>query len=57
MHALPGLDAVGAGYARTILGAVQQEYPNQLRHAMDGPEDRPTPRQVHPAFYGCYDWH
>lgn len=24
---------------------------------MDGPADRPTPRQVHPAFYGCYDWH
>ncbi len=24
---------------------------------MEGPEDRPTPRDVHPAFYGCYDWH
>lgn len=24
---------------------------------MDGPDDRPTPREVHPAFYGCYDWH
>jgi hypothetical protein len=24
---------------------------------MTGPDDRPTPRQLHPAFYGCYDWH
>jgi HEPN domain-containing protein len=22
-----------------------------------GPEDRPTPREAHPAFYGCFDWH
>ncbi len=20
-------------------------------------DDRPTPRAVHPAFYGCFDWH
>jgi hypothetical protein len=24
---------------------------------MTGPHDRPTPREVHPAFYGCFDWH
>jgi len=24
---------------------------------MNGPDDRPRPREVHPAFYGCYDWH
>ena len=51
------LAAVGLGYARTILDAVRQEYPNHLRHLMEGPDDRPTPREVHPAFYGCLDWH
>jgi hypothetical protein len=51
------LRRVAAAYADTILRAVQQEYPNDLRHAMTGPDDRPTPREVHPAFYGCYDWH
>jgi len=51
------LAAVAAGYARTILGAIQQEYPNHLRHAMRDADDRPTPREVHPAFYGCLDWH
>ncbi|GIJ50495.1 hypothetical protein Val02_73810 [Virgisporangium aliadipatigenens] len=43
--------------ARTALGTVLREYPNDLRHLMNGPDDRPTPRQVHPAFYGSFDWH
>lgn len=51
------LRRVAATYADVILTAVRQEYPNDLRHPMMGPDDRPTPRQLHPAFYGCYDWH
>jgi hypothetical protein len=42
--------------AETVMGAVQQEYPNDLRHPMTGPDDRPVPHQIHPSFYGCYDW-
>jgi hypothetical protein len=48
---------VAAGYATTIVEAVRREYPNDLRHLMTGPDDRPTPREIHPAFYGCFDWH
>jgi hypothetical protein len=55
--ALPGIAEVAATYAQTILAAVQQEYPNDLRHPMSGPDDRPKPHQIHPSFYGCYDWH
>jgi len=51
------LVAVGSGYARTILDAVRLEYPNHLRHLMVDADDRPTPREVHPAFFGCFDWH
>jgi hypothetical protein len=51
------LHEVADGYAATILRAVRQEYPNDLRHPMAGPDDRPTPRELHPAFYGCFDWH
>jgi hypothetical protein len=51
------LDPVAATFAATIIAAIQREYPNDLRHRMDGPDDRPTPREIHPAFYGCYDWH
>ena len=51
------LEQVAASFATTIVAAIQQEYPNDLRHRMDGPGDRPRPGEVHPAFYGCYDWH
>lgn len=46
-----------AGFSRTIVDAIQREYPNDLRHRMDGADDRPTPTEAHPAFFGCYDWH
>jgi Protein of unknown function (DUF2891) len=46
-----------AGWAATGLANVRTEYPNDLRHRMDGPDDRPLPHEVHPAFYGSFDWH
>ena len=45
------------GYARVALDNITREYPNDLRHLMTGPDDRPRPREAHPAFYGSYDWH
>jgi Protein of unknown function (DUF2891) len=51
------LDDIARQYGPTIVAAVRQEYPNDLRHLMSGPGDRPVPREVHPAFYGCLDWH
>ena len=51
------LRSIASVYADVILESVRQEYPNDLRHTMMGPDDRPTPRQLHPAFYGCFDWH
>ena len=54
---MPDLRRVASVYADVILEAVRQEYPHALHHTMTGPDDRPTPRQLHPAFYGCYDWH
>ena len=51
------LEQVASTYADSILHSIQQEYPNQMQHMMTGPDDRPTPREAHPAFYGCFDWH
>jgi hypothetical protein len=51
------LAQVASTYAETIIASIQQEYPNQMQHTMTGPQDRPTPREAHPAFYGCFDWH
>jgi hypothetical protein len=51
------LAAVAGRYGQTILATIQREYPNDLHHRMTGPDDRPTPREAHPAFYGSFDWH
>lgn len=51
------LSQVASTYADTIIASIQQEYPNQMQHMTLGPDDRPTPREAHPAFYGCFDWH
>lgn len=39
------------------LECVVKEFPNKLGHVLGGQEDLGTPRQLHPAFYGCFDWH
>ena len=46
-----------ARFARLALGGVRREFPNHIAHVMSGPAQTGTPRQLHPAFYGCYDWH
>ena len=52
------LDAqTAARFARTALGHVTREFPNKLDHVMAGPDDVRTPRALHPAFYGSFDWH
>jgi hypothetical protein len=44
-------------FARVTLGHVGREYPNNLAHMLAGPEDAQTPSQLHPIFYGSFDWH
>jgi len=44
-------------FAKLALKCVRQEYPNKLDHTMNGPADVAGPRALHPAFYGCFDWH
>jgi hypothetical protein len=52
------LNAEAAGrFADIALGHVQREYPNKLDHVMEGQADVRSPRQLHPIFYGSFDWH
>jgi DUF2891 family protein len=54
----PPLDAATAGrFAALALACVQKEYPNKLTHVLNSPADVKPPRELTPAFYGCYDWH
>ncbi len=49
--------ALAARYADIALGHVGREYPNKLDHVLNGPADARTPRELHPIFYGSFDWH
>lgn len=44
-------------FATLALGHVGREYPNKLDHVLDGPDDVRGPRDLHPVFYGSFDWH
>ncbi len=44
-------------FAAIALGHVRREYPNKLDHVMAGPRDVSSPRDLHPIFYGSFDWH
>jgi Protein of unknown function (DUF2891) len=46
-----------AGFARLALKGLNKEYPNKPEHVLTGPADARTPKSLHPAFYGSYDWH
>ncbi len=44
-------------FADLALSCVHREFPNKIAHVLEGPEDAQRPRDLYPAFYGCYDWH
>ena len=44
-------------FASLALAHVRREYPNKLDHVMNGAADVRSPRELHPIFYGSFDWH
>lgn len=44
-------------FAKLALKCVQKEYPNKPDHTINDGDDVRGPRAMHPAFYGCFDWH
>ncbi len=46
-----------SAFARLALKGLSREYPNKLDHVMGGSDDVKGPKALHPAFFGCYDWH
>ncbi len=49
--------AAAARFADLALACVHQEYPNKIAHVMQSDADVRPPRELTPAFFGCYDWH
>src|ERR1700744_6377049 len=44
-------------FAGIALGHVAREYPNKLDHVLDAAGDAKGPRDLHPIFFGSFDWH
>jgi Protein of unknown function (DUF2891) len=49
--------ALAARFCRLALDCVHREYPNKIAHHLNSDADVKPPRELTPAFYGCYDWH
>ena len=39
------------------IGCINVEYPNKLGQVIGSADDLKAPKELHPAFYGCFDWH
>jgi hypothetical protein len=54
----PTLDPAAASrFAALALKCLHEEYPNHLSNTLSSDADARPPRELTPAFYGCYDWH
>ena len=54
---MPLTPDMASAFARIALGHVEREYPNKLDHVLHGPDDLRGPRDLHPIFFGSFDWH
>jgi hypothetical protein len=59
--AIPALPALtrdsASNFAQITMRCVQKEYPNSPGFILNAATDVKAPSRVHPAFYGCFDWH
>ena len=56
--AVPAIDEAAAGrFANLALRCAHMEYPNKISHTLGSDADVRPPRELAPAFFGCYDWH
>jgi hypothetical protein len=49
--------AAAARFAALALKCLHAEYPNHISLTLDSDADARPPRELTPAFYGCFDWH
>ncbi len=55
---IPKLSFEQANRLATLpIACVNTEYPNKLGQVLGSDKDLKTPKELHPAFYGCFDWH
>ena len=50
-------EQLASRFASIALGHVAREYPNKPEHVLDSDADVLPPRELHPVFFGSFDWH
>ncbi len=51
-------DEIAMKLAEKPLKCINQEYPNKTAHIINNEKESAlTPAELHPSFYGCFDWH
>src|SRR5690349_13602705 len=57
-HSQTLTETTALNLARLPLHCIPTEFPNKTSHTADAAADAILlPSQLHPAFYGCLDWH
>ena len=51
------LQAAAGDYVDVALANITREFPVMPQFIATGPGPYPSHRELHPAFYGCFDWH
>jgi hypothetical protein len=44
-------------FVALVLGHIDREYPHKLDHVINDAGELKGPRELHPIFYGSFDWH
>ncbi len=44
-------------FAKLALTGVRREFPNKPHNTLLSPADACPPGELHPTFFGCFDWH
>lgn len=56
--AIPEFDDSKADYLHNFaFECIDKEYPNKLGQVLGDESYLKSPKELHPAFYGCFDWH
>jgi hypothetical protein len=58
MKEIPPFDRNKAEYLyKFAFECIEKEYPNKLGQVLGDESYLKPPKELHPAFYGCFDWH
>ena len=51
-------DEMALKLSQMPLHCIGQEYPNKTAHIINNENEATlSPKELHPSFYGCFDWH